>query len=165
MGAFELQIPLAHLITFFPTNWYSLLQVTLATRTLPDSLIMFTSPFSTSGWMHKPVIIGWKMAWRSGILYLCMYIYIFFIFRKFDRRHELILAVPMSRQWTNVTTHKRLNNICRVFRKLNSKSFSSKSWIVKRTTYMYVLILNNLQNQNLHKILPEVAFSIVVVFF
>ena len=55
IGAFELQTPLAHLMTFFPTNWYSLAQVTLATKTLPDSLIMFTIPFSTSGWMHRPV--------------------------------------------------------------------------------------------------------------
>ena len=55
IGAFELQTPLEHLITFFPTNWYSLLQVTFATKTLPDSLMMFTIPFSTSGWMHRPV--------------------------------------------------------------------------------------------------------------
>ena len=55
IGAFELQTPFWHLMTFFPTNWYSLLQVTLATKILPDSLIMFTMPFSTSGWMHRPV--------------------------------------------------------------------------------------------------------------
>ena len=137
MGTLELQTPLWHLITFFPTNWYSLLQVTLATKTFPVSLIMFTSPFSTSGWMHKPVIIGWKMAWISGILYLCMYsaMYIFFIFRKFDRRHELILAVPMSRQWTNVTSYhhtKDFNNNFRV-----SKLFPPKNcWVIK-TSYLH----------------------------